>query len=124
MILVELRCGEDSGRCGRLIGRLRKLPDGRYISEDRDGNGFNRTVYRDAKFGFPTCPRHRKQIGTFTTTDFKTQTPVQKYDWNEFELNLADEILRAGRSGKTVKRIVKRSDRGKAAVVDVSDLPE
>lgn len=124
MILVELRCGEDYGGCGRLIGRLRRKSDGRYISEDRDGNGSNPTVYRDDKFGFPTCPKHRKQIGTFTTTDFKTQTPEYKYDWNWFELNLADEILSAERSGKMVKRIVKRSDRGKAAVVDVSDLPE
>ena len=123
MILVELRCGENSGKCGRLFGRVRRTEDGRYLAEDRDGNG-TETDPRDL-FGFPTCSRHLRQITLYGTRDGGAPFPIKKGDVGRAWLDLTAEVFEAERTGRTVTKVVIRSDfRDGDDVVDVSDLSD
>ena len=104
MILVEVRCGEKSGRCGQLLGNIVKDDDGSVVFAHDPGPTSLHAPMRmernqDGFFSIPLCTTHKYV--------------VLGDRWNDMVSGFVDfdiEIDEAERDKTKVLRLITRAD--------------
>ena len=103
-ILVEVRCGEKSGRCGQLLGNIIKYDDGKIVFAHDPGPTSLHARMRQERnkpgfFSLPLCTTHK-----YVVLGDRWNNMVSGF------VNLDVEIDEAERTKTKVLRLITRAD--------------